>query len=105
MHRSKLKNLYNKNPTELNKINFKRQRNYCVGLLAREKQKYYNNLDLKILQDNKQFWKNIKPLFSNKQTVSQKNIVIVENDTITSKNEEVATKLKISLYMLWITLK
>ena len=93
MHRSKLKNLYNKNPTELNKINFKRQRNYCVGLLAREKKKYYNNLDLKILQDNKQFWKNIKPLFSNKQTVSQKNIVIVENDTITSKNEEVATKL------------
>ena len=67
MHRSKLKNVYNKDPTELNKINYKKQRNYCVGLLAREKRKYYNNLDLKILDDNKQFWKNIKPLFSNKQ--------------------------------------
>ena len=93
MHRSKLKNLYNKNPTELNKTNYKKQRNFCVSLLAKEKKKYYNNLDLKILDDNKKFWQNIKPLFSNKQNVSQKNIVIVENDKITSNNEEVAEKL------------
>ena len=37
MHRSKLKNLYNKNPTETNKTNYKRQRNFCVNLLKREK--------------------------------------------------------------------
>ena len=83
MHRSKLKNLYNKNPTELNKTNYKRQRNYCVSLLAREKKKYYNNLDLKIFDDNKKFWQSIKPLFSNKQNVSQKNITIVEKEKIT----------------------
>ena len=50
-------------------------------------------MDLKILDDNKKFWQNIKPLFSNKQNVSQKNIMIVENDKITSNNEEVAEKL------------
>ena len=44
MHRSKLKNRYNKNPTEQNKINYKKQRNFCVNLLRREKKKYYNNL-------------------------------------------------------------
>ena len=93
MHRSKLKNLYNKNSTEINKTNYKKQRNFCVSLLAKEKKKYYNNLDLKILNDNKKFWQNIKPLFSNKQNVSRKNIVIVEDNMIISKNEEVAEKL------------
>ena len=49
-------------------------------------------MDLKIFYDNKNFWKSIKPLFSNKH-VSQKNIVIVERNAITSKNDEVADKL------------
>ena len=93
MHRSKLKNLYNRYPTELNKTNYKKQRNFCVSLLAKEKKKYYNNLDLKIFDDNKKFWQNVKPLFSNKQNVLQKNITIVEKDKITSKDSEVAEKL------------
>ena len=63
MHISKLKNQYNKNPTELNKSNYKKQRNLCVSLLTKEKKKYYNNLDLKIFNDNKNFWQHIKPLF------------------------------------------
>ena len=33
MHRSKLKNQYNKNPTELNKNNYRKQRNLCVRYL------------------------------------------------------------------------
>ena len=53
MHRSKLKNLFNKNPMEMNKTNYKRQRNFCVNLLKREKRNYYNNLDIKVLDDNK----------------------------------------------------
>ena len=93
MHRTKLKNIFNKNPSEINKTNFKKQRNFCVGLLEKEKKKYYNNLDLKILDDNKKFWQKIKPLFTNKQYVSQKNIVIVEKEKITTKNDEVAEKL------------
>ena len=39
MHRSKLKNLFNNNPTNLNKENYRKQRNYCVGLVAREKRR------------------------------------------------------------------
>ena len=42
MHRTKLKNQYN---NEKNKNLYKRQRNYCVNLLRKEKRKYYNNLD------------------------------------------------------------
>ena len=93
MYRSRLKHLYNKNPTDINKANYKKQRNFCVGLLTKEKKKFYNNLDLSILDNNKKFWQKVKPLFSNKNNVSQKNIIIVEEDKIISKNEEVAEKL------------
>ena len=69
MQRAKLKNRYNKNPTELNHLHFKKQRNYCVNLLNRVKKEYYTNLDFSIFKDNKTFWKNIRPLFSDKQKV------------------------------------
>ena len=37
MNRSRLKNRYLKNPNKENEIKFKRQRNYCVNLLRKEK--------------------------------------------------------------------
>ena len=55
MQRAKLKNRYNKNPTEVNHLHFKKQRNYCVNLLKRVKKEYYTNLDLSIFKDNKTF--------------------------------------------------
>ena len=92
MHRSKLKNNYNKNPTEENKILYKRQRNFSVNLLRREKKKYYNNLNMKIFNDNRKFWQTIKPLFSDKQRDLKRNIVIVEDNSVISDNKEVAEK-------------
>ena len=71
MHRSKLKNNYNKKPTKTNKLLYKKQRSFCVNLLKKEKKKYYNNLDLRIFDDNKKFWQRIKPLFSDKQNLLQ----------------------------------
>ena len=53
MHRSKIQNRYNKIPDELNESLYKKQRNFCVNLVREEKRKYYNNLDLKVLSDNK----------------------------------------------------
>lgn len=47
---------------------------------------FYSNLDLKIFDDNKKIWKNIKPLFSNKQTFQQKNITLVDKNNIISKD-------------------
>ena len=93
MHRSKLKNNYNKKPTETNKLLYKKQRNFCVNLLKKEKKKYYNNLDLRIFDDNKTFWQRIKPLFSDKQNLLQSNIIIVEKEIIISDKKQVAEKL------------
>ena len=66
IHRCKLKNKYNKCPSEQNKISYNLQRNYCVSLLKKEERKYYNNLNPKIFKDNKTFWQRVKPLFSDK---------------------------------------
>ena len=66
MHRARLKNRYHKFPTEKNKILYKKRRNFCVSLLKKEKKNYYNNLDLKVFEDNKKFWRAVKPLFSEK---------------------------------------
>ena len=93
MQRTKLKNRYNKNPTELNHLHLKKQRNYCVNLLNRVKKEYYTNLDLSIFKDNKTFWKNIRPLFSVKQKVLQGNIILIEDETVISENSAVAEKL------------
>ena len=43
MTRSSLKNRILKNPNRENETNFKKQRNYCVNLLKREKKTYYNS--------------------------------------------------------------
>ena len=93
MHRSKLKNKYNKNPTENNIIFYNQQRNFCVSLLKKEKRKYYNNLDPKIFKDNKTFWQRVKPIFSDKHKGVQSDIIIVENGETISDKKEVAEKL------------
>ena len=93
MHRSKLKNIFNKCPTEINKQLYKKQRNLCVNLLKKEKTKYYNNLDLSIFKDNRKFWARIKPLFSDKCISVKTNITIIEKETVISDNKEVAEKL------------
>ena len=55
MSRSRLKNRFSKNPNEENKINYNKQRNYCVNLLRKVKRNYYSNLNIKNITDNKTF--------------------------------------------------
>ena len=93
MQRSKLKNLFNKCPTEENNKLYKKQRNYCVNVLIQEKKKYYNNLDLKTFDDNRTFWQRIKPLFSDKKSTLQSNINIIEDNIVYTEKIEVAEKL------------
>ena len=61
MERSRLKNKYNNFPNEVNKISYKKQRNFCTNLLKKVKNIFYNNLDINIFNDNKKFWKCIRP--------------------------------------------
>ena len=63
MLRSKLKNNFNKQRSDGNWDNYKKQRNFCVKLLHQTKEKYFSDINVKSISDNKKFWKTIKPFF------------------------------------------
>ena len=66
MLRTKLRNQFLKKRTLQARTKYNKQRNICVSLVKKAKQNYYENLDLKDINDNKKFWATVKPLFSNK---------------------------------------
>ena len=67
----------------------KKQRNYCVNLLCRTKKKYFANINISSITDNKKLWKTVKPLLSDK--ISHKETIkLAVNDTILSDNQVVA---------------
>ena len=90
MTRSRLRNKFLKAPSKESEDKFKKQRNFCVNLLKKVKKTYYNNLDMNIVLDNKKFWKTIKPLFSDKNQLNNK-IVLIEGDAIVSDDSKVAS--------------
>ena len=91
MTRSRLRNKFLKNPSDINRTNYSKYRNYCTSLFRKEKKLYYNNLDMKSFTDNKKFWKTVKPLFSDKHFTSNK-ITLLESDEIISEEADVAKK-------------
>ena len=89
MHRANLKNKYLKSPNEHSKIAYKQYRNFCVSLLRKEKKKFYNNMDLSVMKDNKKFWKNVKPLFTGKSKTMTK-IMLIERDEMITNQDKVS---------------
>ena len=76
MKRTRLRNCYLKKRSEHN-----RQRNYCVSLLRKNKINYYANLKVKDIVDNKQFWRTVKLLFSDKIKPNKK-ITLAEDEKV-----------------------
>ena len=58
-------------------------------LHKKERKKFYFQLDIKNITDNKLFWKTIKPFFSDKCTYASK-IYLVHNDNVISDDQELA---------------
>ena len=79
MFRSRLKNNYNKDKSDLSKLAYNKQRNKCTNLFRKAKMDYYRKLKPASVTDNKTIWKNVKPLFSDKQ-ITCENITLVENN-------------------------
>ena len=50
---------------------------------------YYKNLDTTIVNDNRKFWRTVKPLFSDKVQVPT-SLTLLENNNLVSNDEEVA---------------
>ena len=53
---------------------------------------FFTNLDIRQVQDNRRFWKTVKPLLSSKSKSSDK-IALTEHDSIITNNEEIAETL------------
>ena len=86
MLRSQLKKKFNNNKSEENSKKYKQQRHYCVKLLRKTKMEYFQNMGVNKVNDNKIFWKTVKPRFSNKCKTANA-IILVEGDMII-KNEK-----------------
>ena len=52
---SRLKNNFNKKMSDKNWGNYKKQRSFCVKLLCQTKEKYFNDINVKSISDNKKF--------------------------------------------------
>ena len=89
MTRSKLRNKYNTQRTHENWQSYKKQRNFCVKIHKIAKRDYFSSLDINKLNDNKRFWKTIKPFFSDKGINSQK-LILIENDVILTKETDIS---------------
>ena len=72
MKRSALENKYLRNNTTENKIHYKKQKNFCSRLYKIERKKFYSNLEINNIIDNKIFWKTMKPFLSDKCANSRK---------------------------------
>ena len=81
MKRTQLQNKFFKTNNQEDLIGYKKQRNYVSRLYKKQRKHFYKNIDIRNFIDNKKFWKNVNPLFSDKGTTQQK-ITLVENDKI-----------------------
>ena len=61
----------------------------CVSLSRKTKRDYFANLDSKIMKDNREFWKTLNPLFSEK-SYSKESISLINKDGFITKNEDLA---------------
>ena len=70
MKRSRLRNIYLKNRSDNNKREYNKQK--LLRISFTKNKNYYANLNEKNLSDNKQFWRTVKPLLSDKIKSSEK---------------------------------
>ena len=91
MKRNELQTKYYRTKSDQDHDIFKRQRNYVSRLYKKVRIQYYNNLDNKVLLDNKKFWKYIKASFSDKVNGGQKITLVSGNNIISNDKQQTET--------------
>ena len=89
MKHSQLENKYISSCTVENINKNKNHKKFCSKLYKKERKKFYSQLDIKNITDNKLFWKTMKPFLSDKCTYASK-ISLVHNDNVISDDQELA---------------
>ena len=96
MSRMRLKNRFLKRPTQMNRLAYKKQRNYCVSLLRHSKKQYYGSLNVNNITDNKNFWRVAKPNFSNK-ILGTNRVILIDGGKSISDTDKVADKFFVNI--------
>ena len=81
MQRSRLENKYISTSAVENMNKYKKHKNFCSKLYKKERKKFYSELDIKNITDNKLFWKAMRPFLSGKCAYASK-ISLVHNDNV-----------------------
>ena len=68
---------------------YKKKRNVCVNLLKNVKKDHFATLDVNSVLDNRRFWQNVKPLFSN-EVKGKPTIKLIENDEMIDNENKIA---------------
>ena len=87
MLRSQLKTKFIKPRNNKDWSNYKKQQNLCTNLLRKSKQNYFGQLDMKHLNDNRKFWKIIKPFRRRNELIK---MMIIEKDKLLSEERPIA---------------
>ena len=78
-------------PTKEEIRNYKKQRHFCYKLFKKERRKLYNNLNIKDITDNKNFWKTlIALLISDKRICGSSKINLVVDNKNLSDDRKIA---------------
>ena len=86
--RTRLKNKFNKFPTNLNERNYKKQRNKCVSLRKKAIKQHFKKVTAGGLISNSDFWNLVKPFLSNKGGLVGDDISLVHNNQIVTDDSE-----------------
>ena len=92
MKRTRLRCKCPKNKCAATKKTYISQRKLCVSIVKKAKWDYFNKLDHKKLNDNKTFWKTVKPLLTDKGSNNEKILLIEESETF-SNDKKISKKL------------
>ena len=92
MKRSELATRFHKTKKLLDQRAFKKQKNFVSRLYKKERRKFYANLDVHKITDNKLFWKTVQPLFSDKVKMKGK-ITLIHKKELISDETKVAETL------------
>ena len=92
MKRSELETKFYRTKNPVDQAAYKKQRNFVSRLYKRERKKYYNNLDIRKVTENRRFWETMKPLFSEKTDSREINNLLIDGK-IVSEDGEIAENL------------
>ena len=93
MNRSTLLNQFVKTRSQQFKQAYNKQSNICVTMTRKAKQDYCNDVKVRRINDNKQFWKTLKVFFSNKVGADE-TITFIPNNKVVLDDKEVAATFK-----------